>query len=159
MCLLDGYVSVGDLFCLAESERWGSLMPSHRTAGVTTDAWNSCPWLSGVTSGKTPGLGVRDLTLNPQAFTSCVALGNSFDLSDPIFSHPEMTVLKSWLLCRIVADIKWKRMVGVKALVKPGRFLEFSTGSSQVNPVLFFCYLIFFSCVCFPSYCHHLLSK
>lgn len=41
-------------------------------------------------------------------FKSCVALRDSLNLSDPIFSHPEMTVLKPCSLCWIVPGIKVK---------------------------------------------------
>lgn len=83
---------------VGEPERWRTLLPLDGTTGVPAHAVELVSMLEPCATRKAPGC----------EFKSFVALRDSLDLSDPIFSHPEMTVLKPCSLCWIVLGIQVK---------------------------------------------------
>lgn len=90
-------------------------------------------------------------------FKSCVAFRDSLDLSDPIFSHPEITVLKPCSLCWIIPGIKVKEK-GYKSLDETRKILNFLLDSAkQILTHLLITWFSFLSYVCLPSWCHHCL--
>ena len=81
--LLDGKFQWGTCVCLAEPEMrepfaftWEN-QGYHRCSQTCVHGWTVWHW------ERPLALGSGNLSLNSQAFTSCVALGKSFDLCDP----------------------------------------------------------------------------
>lgn len=107
------------VLCMWESQRdEGAFLIQMGWLELTIVLWNLCPWLSSRLLEKPLAL-----SSNPGALTRCGALRDSLDLSDPIFSDPEMNVLNPCPLCQIISGVKVKKN-GCKSLDKTREILS-----------------------------------